>query len=73
MSANIRIRHPIVRATKEALQGQKPNEYGRVVPRWQHPATHFDVQVSLQNVPRALRLLEALTSAMLEERRFAEG
>lgn len=58
------VRHPFVRATRESLKGMRPNDYGRMRPNRQYPHTHFDVQVSPQNVSRALRILQGLTSAM---------
>ncbi|MCA9027503.1 MAG: hypothetical protein KDA86_20000 [Planctomycetaceae bacterium] len=58
------IRHPTVNATRQSLKGRRPNEYGRVSPDWQFTGTHFDVQVSPQNVQRSLRILQCLTAAM---------
>ena len=64
VSEHTQIRHPFVRATKEALKGRRPDDYGRVSPNWQYSGSHFDVQVSPQNVSRALRILQCLTSAL---------
>lgn len=60
----LRLQHPVVKATKESVKESHPDKYGRVSPSWGFSEPHFDLCVSPRNVSRALRILEALTSAM---------
>lgn len=60
----LQLRHPFVQATRESLKRNKLNDYGRVQQDWQMPEARFEVQVSRQNVSRALRILQAMTTAM---------
>lgn len=61
---DLKIRHPLLRATKQALAKSKADEYGRLRPRYDFTDPHFGVGVSPANLPRALRILQALIDAM---------
>jgi hypothetical protein len=69
VSPNLPIRHPLVKATKEAYSGRKVGEYGRIYSRHDFNQPHFEVSVSKENFKRALRVLQALVTAM-ENRGF---
>jgi hypothetical protein len=53
--------HPLVDATKKALEQKKPDERGLV---WSHGDDRLDVGVGPGNVGRAVRILDALVKAM---------
>jgi len=63
--------HPLVRATRTALKGIKPDLYGLVRPRWGHGS--LDVRVTPALVPRALRILDALVKALSRRGYKVEG
>ena len=60
----LQLRHPFVKATQESLKRGDLNDYGRVQQNWPVTDPQFEVQVSRENVSRALRILQALTTAM---------
>lgn len=64
VSDELRVRHPYLSATKKALSGAKPDEFGRIIPSARAERPHFDVQVSRKSQQRALRIVQAFVSAL---------
>ncbi len=60
VSESLRSPHPLVRRTKELLQGSAKHQ-GDFVHHW--PEAHLDLHVSRDRLPRALRIADALVKA----------
>jgi hypothetical protein len=56
--------HPVVRATRDAIQGLKPNDRGMVSPPYPEQKTLLDVSVSPANLKRSILLLDAVVKAV---------
>lgn len=64
---NLEIRHPFLKASTKYLEGQPLDKYGRISPKPKNPERcepYFRMDVSPPNVTRALRILQAFTTAM---------